>query len=74
MTESTDRAFAIKIALLFIRFVSSNWEEIKEIETIVNTEILKNQSTQTRLMKIDEAQKEGTDIVETGVTAYAIRD
>ena len=22
----------------------------------------------------DEAQKEGTDIVETGVTAYAIRD
>ena len=34
-------------------------KEIKEIETIVNSEILKNQSTQTRLMKIDEAQKEG---------------
>ena len=34
-------------------------KEIKEVEAIVNSEILQNQSTQTRLMKIDEAQKEG---------------
>ena len=33
--------------------------EIKEVELIVNSEILKNQSTQTKLMKIEEAQKEG---------------
>ena len=33
--------------------------EIKEVELIVNSEILQNQSTQTRLMKIEEAQKEG---------------
>ncbi len=34
-------------------------KEIKKIELIVNSEILQNQSTQTRLMKIEEAQKEG---------------
>ena len=34
-------------------------KEIKEVELIVNSEILQNQSTQTRLMKIEEAQKEG---------------
>ena len=34
-------------------------EEIKEVELIVNSEILQNQPTQTRLMKIEEAQKEG---------------
>ena len=33
--------------------------EIKKVELIVNSEILQNQSTQTRLMKIEEAQKEG---------------
>ena len=34
-------------------------KEIKKVELIVNSEILQNQSTQTRLMKIEEAQKEG---------------
>ena len=34
-------------------------KEIKEVELIVNSEILQNQSTQTRLMRIEEAQKEG---------------
>ena len=34
-------------------------KEIKDVELIVNSEILQNQSTQTRLMKIEEAQKEG---------------
>ncbi len=34
-------------------------KEIKEVELIVNSEILQNQSTQTRFMKIEEAQKEG---------------
>jgi len=34
-------------------------KEIKEVELIVNSEILKNQSTQTKLMKIEEAKKEG---------------
>ena len=38
-------------------------EEIKEIELIVNSEILQNQSTQTRLMKIEEAQKEGATML-----------
>ena len=34
-------------------------KEIKEVELIVNSEILQNQSTQTKLMKIEEAQKSG---------------
>jgi len=34
-------------------------KEIREVELIVNTEILQNQLTQTRLMKIEDAQKEG---------------
>jgi alanyl-tRNA synthetase len=34
-------------------------KEIKKIELIINSEILQNQTTQTRLMKIEEAQKEG---------------
>jgi len=33
--------------------------EIKEVELIVNSEILHNQSTQAKIMKIEEAQKEG---------------
>jgi len=34
-------------------------EEKKQIESIVNDEILKNQTTQTRIMSIKDAQKEG---------------
>jgi len=34
-------------------------KEIKEVELIVNSEILQNQSTQTRIIKIEEAEKEG---------------
>jgi alanyl-tRNA synthetase len=34
-------------------------EEKKQIESIVNDEILKNQTTQTRIMNIKDAQKEG---------------
>jgi len=34
-------------------------KEIKEVELIVNSEILQNQLTRIRLMKIDEAKKEG---------------
>ena len=34
-------------------------KEIREVELIVNSEILQNQLTQTRLMKIEDAQKEG---------------
>jgi alanyl-tRNA synthetase len=34
-------------------------DEKKQIESIVNDEILKNQATQTRIMSIKEAQKEG---------------
>jgi len=34
-------------------------QEISTVESVVNNEILKNQSTQTRLMAIEEAQKEG---------------
>jgi len=34
-------------------------KEIKKVELIVNSEILQNQSTETKLMNIEEAKKEG---------------
>ncbi len=38
-------------------------KEIKEVELIVNSEILQNQSTQTRLMKIEKEEAEGGEEV-----------
>jgi alanyl-tRNA synthetase len=43
----------------FSHFKPLSVEEKKQIEFIVNDEILKNQATQTRIMNIKDAQKEG---------------
>ena len=41
--------------------------EKKKVEKIVNNEILKNQATQTRMMAIKEAQKEGAMMLFGGI-------
>jgi len=50
---------SVKTRFDFSHNKALNPKEIKEVELIVNSEILKNQSTQTKIMKIEEAQKLG---------------
>ena len=50
---------SVKTRFDFSHNKALNSKEIKEVELIVNSEILQNQVTQTRLIKIEEAEKEG---------------
>jgi len=50
---------SVKTRFDFSHNKALNPKEIKEVELIVNSEILQNQSTQTRIIKIEEAEKEG---------------
>ena len=50
---------SVKTRFDFSHNKALNYKEIKEVELIVNSEILQNQVTQTRLIKIEEAEKEG---------------
>ena len=50
---------SVKIRFDFSHNKALTPKEIKEVELIVNSEILQNQSTQTRIIKIEEAEKEG---------------
>ena len=50
---------SVKTRFDFSHNKALNSKEIKDVELIVNSEILQNQVTQTRLIKIEEAEKEG---------------
>ena len=50
---------SVKIRFDFSHNKALTPKEIKEVELMVNSEILQNQSTQTRIIKIEEAKKEG---------------